>query len=427
MEAHAHIDLGIIDGVGSILLVAPAGLPSVERTQVDGDAGGRHPVRVAAEIGLHDAAIRSAVEAVAQFVDAGAGHGRQTEGELVATHGLHLVGIQAGPGIVVGIVIDKVGVVVDPQVIEVLIDAVRGDIYVLVAVGGGFLLADIVGHGFGEERHAVEADAAPLHVVAHGVGIGQRGIDGIDVAVGDVGEHGVGVVGEHPATHTVGRAGDFLVRSPAAVVEDGKAVQAYASRGAALIDLYQTAWPHRGVEIPEGDAQQVAVYAVAIFVVVDDELVRRYLHGQQMIGGPLMEQMAGVRIVGAGREAICGGILAMALNPLREEMKQLGAGRVDTLTAPEVVLLGKEREAILPMLWNGSDITLVEAHAGHAGQVLNLIRLIETLVGLVPHGVEGIEQSAFAQYSGNSQIGPLLPLDNLLQISGSRDVLGSND
>ena len=79
------------------------------------------------------------------------------------------------------------------------------------------------------------------------------------------------------------------------------------------------------------------------------------------------------------------------------------------------------------MLWNGSDIALMEPHAGHAGQVLNLIRLIETLVGLVPHGVEGIEQSAFAQHSGNRQIGPLLPLDNLLQISSSRDMLGSND
>ena len=87
------------------------------------------------------------------------------------------------PVILVGIEVYKVAVVVLVHVVEVLVDRVAGNVDILVTVVQVLTLADVVGHGFGEKAHAIEADALSTEVLTHGIGIGHGGIYAVDDAV----------------------------------------------------------------------------------------------------------------------------------------------------------------------------------------------------------------------------------------------------
>ena len=78
-----------------------------------------------------------------------------------------------------------------------------------------------------------------------------------------------------------------------------------------------------------------------------DKLVSRNLHGQDVIGQPLVKHVLGRRIVGIVHVATFAEIHVVSDNPLLQLLHSIRSCGVDALRSPELIGLAEEREAIL--------------------------------------------------------------------------------
>ena len=106
----------------------------------------------------------------------------------------------------------------------------------LMAEVGGLAFANVIGHGFGEHGHGLEADALALQVVANLVCIGQWSIYSVDDTI----EH---IIVEHTVRPVVNEAANlilvaiqFVICASATVVQFGDAVEVYSIPFLALFE-----------------------------------------------------------------------------------------------------------------------------------------------------------------------------------------------
>ena len=79
------------------------------------------------------------------------------------------------------------------------------------------------------------------------------------------------------------------------------------------------------------------------------------------------------------------------------------------------------------MLGSRGRSTLGKAYLRHTMQVFNLTHLIKLLVDLIPDGRERIQQAACLNSTEHSQVSIALFIKAFLNITGSRNILGSNN
>ena len=328
------------------------------------------------------------------------------------------------------IIIYKLTVVVQHHILGVRIDSGSRDVNVLVAFFSSGLLADVIVHDFGTKADSVETDTSALQIVAHFVRIGQRRINGIDTAVLNIVNHGKAVVGQYFTSHLVRIATDFITIAEAAKVTVGETVNVDTLAGCTFVEFEQTTLAERCIEFHNWDTQLVGVAThITVFVVVDNQLVCRNLHGKNVVGNPLIQQVAGILIIilvalVCIKVTFC--ILLVVQNPLAQFGQQLGVAGINALAAPECVGLCKDGKTILAVLGCIADTSFSETIAGHTDKVGNLSTLVQLLIHLITHFGQSIHQTAGLDYAGCHQIAFNLLVQDVLQIIGSGYVAGGN-
>ena len=97
-------------------------------------------------------------------------------------------------------------------------------------------------------------------------------------------------------------------------VQVGETVQIYAIAFLALVYFQNTRLAHRRVDFVDGNGNLVALEAVSELVPVEDQTVRRCAEGQDVIGGPLIEQIVLIFVILIRRKDIVVGILVVRDN-----------------------------------------------------------------------------------------------------------------
>ena len=328
------------------------------------------------------------------------------------------------------IIIYKLTVVVQHHILGVRIDTGSRDIYVLVAFFSSCLLADVIVHNFRAEADTVETDTSALQIVSHLIRIDQGCINGIDAAVLNVVNHGETVVGQDFTAHLVRIATDFITIAEAAKVTVGETVNVDTLAGCTFVEFEQTTLAERCIEFHNWDTQLVGVAThITVFVVVDNQLVCRNLHGKNMVGNPLIQQVTWILIIVLValvciKVTFC--ILLVVQNPLAQFGQQLGVAGINALAAPECVGLCKDGETILAVLGCIADTSFCETIAGHTDKVGNLSTLVQLLIHLITHFGQSIHQTTSLDYAGSHQIAFNLLVKDVLQIIGGGYVAGGN-
>ena len=161
---------------------------------------------------------------------------------------------------------------------------------------------------------------------------------------------------------------------------------------------------------------------------MEHELTLGNLHGEDVIGNPLIEQVVLAFVVLVGCKVVVVAILMVVENPLREFLEQVGASRIYALLAPEVIGFGKDGEAIQTMFGSITYFAFRKAVAAcHAYQVGNLSCLVEFLVFFVAYRSQRVEQSASLNDAEASEEAVPLFVEGLLDVAGCRYVFWSDD
>ena len=205
----------------------------------------------------------------------------------------------------------------------------------------------------------------------------------------------------------------------AAVVEHGEAVQVYAVALQAFPDAQQAALAHGHIVCPHGDGgASVYLEREALFVVVDDQLVGRQSHGQQVVGDKLVEHVV---LVGVVAVVHCIGIEALVDDPAFHVLgRDVGHGLAQGV-APELVGLGKEREAILAPV---GALHVAEMAGRRVEDLLYHARLHEPLVHVVLDGAQRVGEMAGIQQAAHHAVAALGLLCHLVHQASQRFVHG---
>ena len=79
------------------------------------------------------------------------------------------------------------------------------------------------------------------------------------------------------------------------------------------------------------------------------------------------------------------------------------------------------------MLGSRSNRTFSKAPLSHTNQIINFTLAIQFLVYFIPYSFKCIQQTTGLYYTENSKVAILTLIKALLNITGSRNILGSND
>ena len=101
-----------------------------------------------------------------------------------------------------------------------------------------------------------------------------------------------------------------------------EAVEVDAVAFLAFIDFQETALAHSRVDFVHGYGERLSGLVVAELVPVEDEAVSWSTEGQDVVGGPLIEEVHLALVVLVRRESVVVGILMVVHNPLNQSGEQ---------------------------------------------------------------------------------------------------------
>ena len=193
----------------------------------------------------------------------------------------------------------------------------------------------------------------------------------------------------------------------------------------ALIDFQQSATAERRIDFIHRNRQPFRHIEVEpIFILVEDQLVCRNPHGQDVVGDPLVQQITLVRPLRVNTGAIAFGAQTVVRNPLLQFRQQVGVGGLQALLTPELVPLGKDGESNLAVLGRIGYVSLAETMVRHSLKVFYLASFVHHLVHLVATNTQRVEQSTGLYGASHYQIPFLLAVDDGRQIVGCRSLAG---
>ena len=216
----------------------------------------------------------------------------------------------------------------------------------------------------------------------------------------------------------------------ASVSQLGEAVDVDAIAFTALENLHEPALAHARIKLHDGAAECLGLGGIALLVDVEHQFVGRYLHGQYVIGNPLIEQIVGRRIGFLGSETVAGRVLAVVEHPLLHIIGRDVARLLADGFPPEVVLLGKEREAIQAVL--GCKGHLIACGAMEHPSVLRgiivgyLTGLVEVFIAFIAQLAQRIQQSAGSHHLGSHKKAFAFLVDDAFDEDRHIEILGSN-
>ncbi len=139
-----------------------------------------------------------------------------------------------------------------------------------------------------------------------------------------------------------------MVGAVATVVQHGEAVEVHAVALHALPALHQPALAHGDVVSPHGDAVVgAALVVVSLLVVVDDQFVHGNALRYQVVGDKLVDHVVLAAVVPV---VLCIGVEILVDDPFLHVIHGDVLDCLAQCLCPELVGLGKEREAVLPVL-----------------------------------------------------------------------------